>query len=162
MASIKLKFDFSKILEDVKDAGGDVEKAAARCANECAKLYHNELVSECGASGVPSSVSSKIRDKVTETAGGNRYEVEVGWEMGEYNPKNPSAGYKAVFLNYGTPKQRFSKHATRVFYNGRWVTTARRGVITGRGFIQRAKRGATKKVKQRQKEVLQEIMKELK
>ena len=162
MASIKLKFDFSKMLESVKDAGGDVEKTAARCANECAKVVHNELVSECGASGVPSSISGAIRDKVTETAGGNRYEVKVGWEMGEYNPKNPSAGYKAVFLNYGIPKQRHTKKPTHVLYKGHWITSSNRGIITGKGFIQRARANANKKVKKVQKETVQEIIKELK
>ena len=163
MASIKLKLDFDGMLEAIKDAGGDVDRAAAQAAKECAQTMHDELVSECNASGVPSSVSGEIEHNVTATSGGNRYEIEAGWKMGAYDPSNPSAGYKAVFLNYGTPKgPRKAKKKTHVPYGGAWVTTANRGQIVGRGFIDRAKKGAKKKIKKVQKEALQKMLEELK
>ena len=160
MASIKLKLDFDGLLEAVKAAGGDVDRAAMRAANECAAAVHSELVSECNASGVPSSVSSEITHGVNVTGGGNMYEVEVGWKKGEYNPQSPSAAYKAIFLNYGTAR-RAARKKTHVPYGGGWATTANRGQIVGRGFIQRAKKSAGKRVKKVQKEALQEMLKEL-
>lgn len=161
MASIKLKLDFDGLLEAVKAAGGDVDRAALRAANECAKVAHDELVSECNASGVPSSVSREITHGVNVTGGGNVYEVEAGWKKGDYNPKNPSAAYKAVFLNYGTARRAVTK---RVKYplNGEFVTLGTdRGAVTARGFIARAKKSAGKRVKKVQKEALQEMLKEL-
>lgn len=163
MASIKLKVDFSELLEDIKDAGGDVDKAAKQLADECAKTMHNELVSECNASGVPASVSGEVQHNVTSTAGGNTYLIEAGWKMGDYNPKNPSAGYKAVFLNYGTPR-RAVKGSKRVHrnVNGAWVTLKQdRGAVTARGFIDRAKKSARKKIKKTQTEALKQMLKEL-
>lgn len=160
MASIKLKLDFDGLLEAIKAAGGDVDKAAMQAAKECAETMHSELVSECNASGVPSSVSSKIEHGVNVTGGGNVYEVRAGWKMGDYNPENPSAAYKAVFLNYGTAR-RVARKKSHVPYGGDWATTANRGQIVGRGFIQRAKKSAGKKVKKVQKEALEKMLKEL-
>lgn len=159
-SSIKLKLDFDGLLESVRRAGGDVEDAAMRAARECAKAARDELVSECNASGVTASVSGEIEHGVTVTGGGNVYSVEAGWKMGEYDPKNSSAGYKAVFLNYGTAKRQANKK-THVQQGGEWVTTANRGQIVGRGFIGRAKKSMKSKVKKVQKEAVQEMLKEL-
>lgn len=160
--SIKLKLDFDGMLEAIKDAGGDMNKAAMKAAEECAKMVHDELVSECNASGVSASVSNEIKHSVNVTGGGNQYEVEAGWKKGDYDPKNPSAAYKAIFLNYGTPKgPRHTEKKTHVQYNGAWVTTSNRGQIVGRGFIDRAQKGAKKKVKKVQTEALQKMLKEL-
>ena len=150
------------MLEAIKAAGGDVDRATMQAAKECAETMHDELVSECHASGVPSSVSSAIQSDVNVTGGGNVYEVKAGWKMGNYDPKNPSAGFKAVFLNYGTPKgPRMVKKKSHVPHGGDWATTANRGQIVGRGFIQRAKKSAGKNVKKVQKEALQKMLKEL-
>lgn len=159
MAKIGLKLDFDGLLDAIKAAGGDVDKAAMQAAKECASVVHNELVSECNASGISASVSGAVKHGVTRT--GNRYEIEAGWKMGEYDPKNPSAGYKAVFLNYGTPKPRHTKKKYHVPVHGEWATTTNRGQIVGRGFIGRAKDGAKPKVKKVQKEALKKMLKEL-
>ena len=163
MSRIKLNIDFGGMLEDIKRAGGDVGSAAAKVAKECAKTVHDELVSECSASGVPSNISREITEKVTETAGGNVYTVEVGWELGNYNPKNISAGYKAVFLNYGTARRTVrNKSLQHRNINGSWVTIGEnRGSVSGRGFIARARNSANKKVKRTQKDALKDILKGL-
>ena len=161
-ASLKLTVDFKKLLEDIKDAGGDVELAAMKTAVKCAEAMHEELVSECNASGVPSNVSGEIQHNVNATSGGNVYEIEAGWKMGDYNPKNPSAGYKAVFLNYGTARRTTKARVVHQNIGGNWVTLGTdRGAITARGFIGRAKKSAGKRVKKIQKEALQEMLKEL-
>lgn len=161
-AKLSLKIDFDGMLEAIKDAGGDMNKAAMKAAEECAKVAHDELEAECRASGVPTSVSGAIEHGVNVTGGGNRYEIEAGWKKGDYDPKNPSAAYKAIFLNYGTPKgPRQVKKKSHVPYKGGWVTTLNRGQIVGRGFIDRAQDSMKKKVKRVQKEALQEMLKEL-
>lgn len=161
-AKIRLKIDFDGMLEAIRDAGGDMNKAALQAAEECAKAAHDELVAECNASGIPESVSGEIEHSVIVTSGGNRYEVEAGWKKGEYDPANPSAAYKAIFLNYGTPKgPRQVKKKLHVLYKGSWVTTANRGQIVGRGFIDRAQNGAKKKIKKVQNEALKKMLKEL-
>lgn len=162
MASIKLKVDFDGLLEAVQAAGGDIDKAAKHAADECASVMHDDLVSECNASGVPASVSGAIEHSVNVTSGGNRFEIEAGWKMGAYNPDNPSAGYKAVFLNYGTPRRTTKKDRVRHAFGGEFVTLGKnRGAIAARGFINRAKKSAGKKVKKVQKEALQKMLKEL-
>lgn len=158
-ASIRLRVDFDGLLEDIKKAGGDIDKAAKTVATECAKVMRDELVAECNTSNVPQSVSGEIGYKVIHN--GNAYWIEAGWEKGEYDPRNPSAAYKAIFLNYGVPKARQVKKKTHVMYKGTWVTTANRGTLEARGFIERAKKGAEKKVKKVQKEALQKMLGEL-
>ena len=162
MASIKLNVDFNGLLEKIKDAGGNIENAARRAASECAEAAHDELVSECNASGVPASVSGEIEHGVTVTAGGNVYEIKAGWKMGDYNPKNPSAGFKAVFLNYGTARRSTKEDRVIHDFGGEFVTLGKnRGAIAARGFIARAKKGTSKKVKKIQKEALKKMLKEL-
>ena len=161
-SSIKLKLDFEGMLEAIKDAGGDIDRAAKQAAEQCAQTMHDELVSECNTSGVPASVSNEIVHGVNVTGGGNVYEVEAGWKMGEYNPENPSAGYEAVFLNYGTARRKVKKPRVHQTINGKWVTLGTdRGAIKARGFIARAKKSASKKVKKVQNEALKKMLEEL-
>ena len=161
-SSIKLSVNFKSLLEDIKDAGGDIEIAARKVAEECAKTMHDELVSECNVSAVPSSVSGEIQHSVTATAGGNVYEIEAGWKMGEYDANNPSAGYKAVFLNYGTARRSTRKEHVHHQVGGQWKTLGTdRGAVTARGFIGRAKKSANKKIKKVQKNALDAMLKEL-
>lgn len=164
-SKIGVRLDFKGLLEDIQRAGGNVNAAAKQAAEECAKVVEDELRAECSADGIPASITSEIRREVTVTSGGNVYEVKAGWEKGEYDPKNPSAAYKAIFLNYGTPKPREVQEQKRVHHElgGRWVTLRKnRGTLKARGFIGRAQENAEKKVKKVQKETLAKILKELK
>lgn len=159
---ISLSVNFESLLERVQEANGDIDSAALRVAKECTKIMESELKSECSASSVPASVTSEIKANTERDASGNRYTCTVGWKMGGYNPNNLSAGYKAVFLNYGTARRSVSKEKTRVLINGQWRTVGRnRGEVAARNFIDRAKKSAKKKVKKAQEETLKEILKEL-
>ena len=153
---------FADLLEKIQKAEGDIEAATWEAARKGAKVVRDELVSECNASGVPSSVSGAIAFKAERDAAGNRYACSIGWRMPEYDPRNPSPGHKAVFLNYGTPRRTVKSAAVKLNVNGEWVTlNPNRGYIDGRGFIGRAKKKARPKVKKMQKEVLEKIIKEL-
>lgn len=162
MGGIKLNLKgFEKMLEEIQDAGGNVEKAAEETLTECAKVVETELRSACDAAGVPSSVSSEIQ--VTKGKSGNRFSAKVGWKMGSYDPKNPSAGYKAVFRNYGTVRRQVKDTGEHATVGGNWKTLGTdRGSVAGTGFIAAAKKSSAPKVRKIQKQKLDEILKGLK
>lgn len=141
---------FDKMLENIKAAGGDVDGAAQRALTASAKIVENELRSEASAKGVPSDVTSEIRTHTSK--GGDRYEAEVGWNLEGYSPRKPSAGYKAIFLNYGTVRRK-----TRKGYN--------RGAIhkptRAQQFIYAAKKKAGPKVKKAQQTIMERVMRDL-
>ena len=138
--SIKLKLDgFDDLFEQIKKAGGTVDAAAKECLQTSAQIMQSELKSQMQTSGVDSGLISQMPPPEIERDG-NRYTARVGYKKGNYNPDNPSDGYKVVFLNYGTPKR--SKH----------------GKVAARGFIQRAKKKASPKIKKAQQETLNKII----
>ena len=159
-STIKLEVDFSDMLEKIKKAGGDIDDVTMKCAQECAKTIHGELVSEAHASGVPSNVTGEIQHNVTKN--GNRYKIEAGWKLGEYNPSNPSAGYKAIFLNYGTARRAVKKDRVHHVIGDGWKTLGtNRDAITGLGFIDRAQKSAKKKIESIQKDTVKKVWEEL-
>lgn len=158
---IKLNLNgFEKMLEEIQAAGGNVEAAAEETLNECAKVVETELHSACDAAGVHASISSEIG--VQKGKSGNRLSARVGWKMGSYDPKNPSAGYKAVFRNYGTIRRQVKDTGEHATVGGNWKTLGTdRGAVAGTGFIAAAKKASAPKVKKIQKKKLTEILKGL-
>lgn len=134
---------FDRMLEELQQAGGDVDRAAASAIRESAKVVEDELQAAATASGVPSDIISEIRKNTSKE--GDRYEAEVGWIMGNYDPKKPTAGYKAVFLNFGTVK----RYTHKDYYRGEIQKQPR-----AQQFIYRAKKNARPKVKKIQQEIL--------
>lgn len=134
---------FEKLLEKVQQAEGNIDKVTTMIANESVDIIYSDLKNAAEAAGVPSSVVNEIT-KEKATWHGNVCSAGVGWKLGSFNPDNPSQGYKAIFLNYGTPRR--SKH----------------GQIQGRFFITRAKGTSRKKVKKVQQKALEEITGDLK
>jgi hypothetical protein len=152
---------FEKMLDEIQAAGGNVEKAAEETLTECAKVVETELHSACNAAGVPASVSSEIGTRIEKS--GNRVSAKVGWKMGSYDPEDPSAGYKAVFANYGTVRRQVKDTGEHATVGGNWKTLGTdRGKVVGKGFIGQAKEASSKKVKKIQKQKLDEILKGLK
>lgn len=142
---IAVSVNFNSLLEKIKEAEGDVEEAAWTAARKGAKVMHDELLTQCAASGVPASVSNAIAYQAERDKAGNRFACKVGWRVPEYDPKNPSTAHKAIFLNYGTP-HRYTESG------------ADRGHMDGLGFIGRAKKKARPKIKKAQEAALNEIL----
>lgn len=139
MSGIRVSLDgFEEYIKRLEQANKNVDAAIRKAVDAGADAADRELHAQCDASGVPSSVSREIK-KTVESAG-NRYRVKVGWEIENYDPKNPSQGYKALFLNYGTPHRK--KH----------------GKVKARGFIAKAKKNSKKKIKEAQQAALDEII----
>lgn len=133
---------FDGLIKEIEKAGGKIDNAVEKASKAGAAELESSLKAECAADGVPASVSGEIR--VEYERSGNAHKTRAGWEMGAYNPDNLSAGFKALFLNYGTPNR--TKH----------------GKVKARGFITRAKKKSKKKIKAAQQGALDEILKGLK
>lgn len=141
--SIKLKLDgFDELLKEIEKASGNIDSATKKCMEKGANILQDEMKSKMQNAGVDSGLISRMPSAEIESDFG-RFTARVGYKKGEYNPKNPSDGYKAVFLNYGTPRRK--KH----------------GQVKARGFISRAKSAARQKIKNEQEKTLKEILRGL-
>lgn len=141
MASgIKLRIEgFDELFAQIKNAGGSIDAAAESCMRKSADIMEAELKAQMQSAGVSSRLINAMPPAVVKKEG-NRYRAEVGYEKGTYDPRNPSDGYKVVFLNYGTP------HRTM------------HGKVAARGFIQKAKKKARPRIKRAQQETLETIL----
>lgn len=130
---------FDDLLEQIQKAGGSVNQAVESCVRQSAQIMQKELKAEMQAAGVDSDLINKMPPPQI-TVKNNYVRAEVGYKKGDYDPNNPSDGYKVVFLNYGTPRR------------------AKHGKVKARGFIQRAKKKARPQIKQAQQETLKKIL----
>lgn len=137
-AILQLK-GFDDLLEQIQKAGGSIDQAAGSCLRQSAQIMQQELQAQMQATGVDSGLINSMPPPQI-TVKGNRYSAAVGYKKGAFDPQNPSDGYKAVFLNYGTPRR--TKH----------------GKVAPRGFIQAAKKKARPQIKKAQQETLQKIL----
>ena len=142
--SIRLQLNgFDDLFEQIKAAGGTVDRAADSCMKQSAQIMQNELQSQMQKSGVDSGLISRMPPPEVDVDG-NVFIARVGYKKGAYTPGNLSDGYKVVFVNYGTPHR--SKH----------------GKIPEKGFIQRAKKKARPQIKKAQQATLEKILERLK
>lgn len=138
--SIKITLTgFDEMLADIEKAGGTIERAAESCLKQSAHIMQAELKSQMKSANVDSDLIKRMPPPEIEIEG-NRYTARVGYRKGAYDPKNPSDGYKVVFANYGTPHR--TKH----------------GQQPAKGFIQKSKKQAKRKIKKAQKETLNKIL----
>ena len=137
-AILQLK-GFDDLLEQIQKAGGSIDRAADSCLRQSAQIMQSELKSQMQAAGVDGDLINSMPPPQI-TVENNRYSAAVGYEKGDFDPSNPSDGYKVVFLNYGTPRR--TKH----------------GKVAARGFIQKAKKKARPQIKKAQRETLEKIL----
>lgn len=130
---------FEEMLSAIDKAGGSIDRAANQCMQKSAKLMEEELKTQMRSAKVKSDLIGRMPSPEVEKKG-NRYTARVGYVKGEYNQKKPSDAYKAIFLNYGTPRR--TKH----------------GQVKARHFIENAKENAKSKIKNSQQQTLKEIL----
>lgn len=130
---------FEEMLSAIEKAGGSIDKAANQCMQKSAKLMDEELKAQMRSANVKSDLINRMPSPEVEKDG-NRYTARVGFVKGEYNPTKPSDAYKAIFLNYGTPRR--TKH----------------GQVKARHFIKNAKKKAKSKIENSQQQTLKEIL----
>lgn len=141
--SIKLQLDgFDELLKKIEKAGGSIDAAAETCLKKSANIMEAELKTQMSKADVDTALINEMPAPTIEKEG-NRITARVGYKKGAYNPRNPSTGYKLVFLNYGTPKRK--KH----------------GKVKARGFIAKAKKKARPQIKRQQETTLNEILRGL-
>lgn len=159
MARIKLQLKgFDDMLEQIHKAGGNVNQAAERCVRESAQIMQSELTAAMQSSGVDGGLVGRMPPPEI-TVSGNRCEAKIGYKMGDYDPANPSDGYKIAFLNFGTVNRRTKDDNERAMVGGAWRTLGtNRGAIAEHGFIARAKKAASPKIKKQQRKTLKEIL----
>lgn len=130
---------FEEMLTAIEKAGGSIDKAANQCMQKSAKLIDEELKAQMRSANVKSDLINRMPSPEVEKEG-NRYTARVGFVKGEYNPTKPSDAYKAIFLNYGTPRR--TKH----------------GQVKARHFIENAKEKAKSKIENSQQQTFKEIL----
>ena len=142
--SIKLKLDagWNDLLKAIERAGGKIEPVTLKCMQDSADIMQHELKAQMRKSNVEERLIDKMPANKIENEHG-RITARVGYDKGVYDPNNPSDAYKVVFLNYGTPHRK--KH----------------GKVKARGFIQRAKKNAKRKITIQQENALKEILRGL-
>ena len=129
---------FDELLKDIESAGGSINKAVDTCMRKSASIQHEQLKAEMSKRKIDQDLINRMPEPSIEWDG-NQCRAEVGYKKGKYNPRKLSDGYKAMFLNYGTPHRKLSQ-------------------IKARGFIKAAKKKATPLIKKQQEETLNEIL----
>lgn len=130
-------YGFDELLKKIEDAGGTIDGAVTNCVKESEQIVQEEMKAQMRKKKVASDLIRRM-PKPTIEKSGNAITARVGYKKGKYNPKKLSDGYKAVFINYGTPR------------------------IKPRKFIDSTKRKARPQIKKMQEEALNEILKGLK
>lgn len=129
-------YGFDELLKDIEAAGGSINGAVDSCMKQSAQIQQKELKAQMRKAN-PKPVSDKLVNRMPQPEikwEGNVCVARVGYKKGKYDPNNLSDGYKAVFINYGTPR------------------------ISPREFIKKAQNQAKRQIKQSQEETLQKIL----
>lgn len=146
--SITLKIDgFYELIRAIEKAEGSSERATKTCMEKSAKIMHDTLKQEMQNSNVDNRLVNAMPQPIIESDYG-LITARVGYKKGPYNPDELSDGYKAVFLNYGTPNR--TKHGK-----------IKQGGKVKLGYIARAKSKAEKRIQAEQEKTLKDILKGL-
>lgn len=124
---------FDELLKKIEDAGGSIKETVDKCMRTSAQIQQDELKAKMKKKEVSSGLIERMPAPEIKWSG-NACIARVGYKKGSYDPHNLSDGYKAVFINYGTPR------------------------IAPRKFIVAAHKAAKRKIKKEQEETLQKII----
>lgn len=124
---------FDELLKKIEDAGGSINGAVDSAMKQSAQIQQKELKAQMRKADVDTGLINRMPPPEIEW-NGNACIARVGYKKGEYDPKNLSDGYKAVFINYGTPR------------------------ISPREFVQKAQNKAKSQIKKAQAETLNKIL----
>lgn len=96
--SIKLKLEgFNDLLESIQKAGGDIDKVVKDVVTQSANTIDSDYREAMRTRGVSERLINDM-PAPRVTSNGNSTYAEVGYKKGTYDAKNPSDGYKAIFL----------------------------------------------------------------
>lgn len=127
---------FDELISRIQKAGGTIDQAADACARKAAEVQQAHLKAQMQrVKADPGLVASMPEPEIERN--GNAWFVHVGYKKGDYDPKNLTEGYKAVFLNYGTPR------------------------VKPRRFVAAAKKKARSAIKKAEEETLETMLKGL-
>lgn len=127
-------------LEQMEKTG--VEQIARKVFDECCDVIRSSM-DEYASASLPADLANKQTEFKTKE--GNVFLYAYGFDRN----KDPEAFLKACYLNYGTPRRQTESGANR-------------GRIEPRYFISNAKRSAAKKLKSKQKKIMEELAEGLK
>lgn len=146
MARVQIKLEgFDELLKKIQDAGGSINKAVDSAVRQGAKTMDLELRTQMRKVNADAPDHKLIKEMPRPEIKweGNQCIAKVGYKLESYNPNDLSEGFKALFLNYGTPRRKPSKEKERLF-------------------IKKAKKKATPTIKKQQEEALNKILGRLK
>lgn len=127
---------FDDFLKKIEEAGGSINGAVDSCMKQSAQIQQKEFKAQMRKAKVKETLINRMPPPEIKWSG-NACIARVGYKKGDYDPNNLSDGYKAVFINYGTPR------------------------ISPREFIKKAQNQAKKQIKQAQEEALNKILRRL-
>lgn len=136
-----------ELIASLEKIEGDLDKSAEKVVDRAGDILREELVSamkNADKTGGMKGLISRMPPN-QKTGSGNRYTVRVGYIPTEYDPKNLSDYFKAMFLNFGTP-HRDDKY----------------GQVKEREFVKKAKKAAKKRLDTLSEKYLAEQTKEIK
>ena len=142
-SGIKLTFKgFDDLIDNIQKAGGEINKAVDSAMKQAAQVQHDELKKQMSTAKFKThtGISDGFPNRMPAPRiawSGNKCTATIGFDKGAYNKNNPADAYKAIFLNYGTPR------------------------IAPTAFIAKAKKAAKPKIKKAQKEALEKILQRL-
>lgn len=128
---------FDELIKKIEGAGGTVDGAVDTCMQQAAQVLQKEQKAAMRKKKVATDLINRMELPTVEKDG-NTVTARVGYKKGAYDPKNLSDGYKAVFINYGTPR------------------------ISPRKFIEAAKKKAKPQVMKAAEETFNKILEDLK
>lgn len=139
---------FDALLEQIQEANGSIKAATERALEAGAKLISDDIRAGATARKIPTG--NMITPKTEWN--GNRASIKAGFELGSYDPRNPSDGYKALFIEYGSPAD-----------GGNRTTKAgkNRGRVNADPFIRPALTRNKKAVQAAQQKALEQILSDL-